>query len=222
MPTTYSFIFPTSQEEAGNIYAILYSPSTGSPFQGVNVPNLVEDSSRPQPPLNHTGQIVSETDEIIRSLGEAEHEEEDSELSSDEDVEEENLILPFNRNQAAITKQLEVRLAHELQQTVPRLFGIQALLEQLGGNVPQSSQLQELHHVSHSILTYLQSLPVPLETGPVPAPITSSTHVKETNTNPASQANSAQPRNNTSEKKRTLVPPSPERSQKRKRSTATF
>ncbi|KIJ44457.1 hypothetical protein M422DRAFT_252062 [Sphaerobolus stellatus SS14] len=189
-----------SQEEAGNTYAILYSPSTGSPFQGVNVPNLVEDSSHPQPPLNHTGQIVSETDEIIRSLGEAEHEEEDPELSSNEDVEEENLILPFHRNQAAITKQLEVCLAHEHKQTVPRLFGIQALLEQLGGN----------------------SLPVPLETGPVPATITSSTHVKETNTNPASQANSTQPCNNTSEKKRTLVPPSPEQSQKRKRSTATF
>ncbi|KIJ39177.1 hypothetical protein M422DRAFT_258067 [Sphaerobolus stellatus SS14] len=213
MQAPYAFLFPQTQEEACRIHTTLYGPSAGQSFEGILLPTLVDDPTRPEPLINHSGRIVCETDEIIDSFGENESEGE----SEDED---EMLVIDtelLERNKSAVTKQLQVRLNHEHQHTVPKLFGIQALLHQLGPNVAKSPHLQELHELSHSLSEYLNSLPI--ETT---AKASSTSSVQNIETKPTQPKIPSGQLSKAPVKRTALVPPSPERSQKRKRSTAIF
>ncbi|KIJ48272.1 hypothetical protein M422DRAFT_45463 [Sphaerobolus stellatus SS14] len=229
MKTSYTFIFPSMQEEAEKIFSTLYSPSrlincdTGA-MNGVPKPTLVEDGSRPQPPINYVGEIASQTVEVIQSLGE----EVDEESDGDEDrTDGEVFIINTStslrdQNEAAIAKQLQSWLSHELQHTVPKLFGIQSILQQCGPSLVRNPALQELEDIAISLAKYLRSLPavqVESETEGLPKPGSSGTAV-----NTEKKTEGAIPKTSvaTTHKRSALVPPSPERNQKCKRSTGIF
>ncbi|KIJ36909.1 hypothetical protein M422DRAFT_260533 [Sphaerobolus stellatus SS14] len=221
MQTQYSFIFPKSQEEAAKIYEMIYTPSSTQSFEGIRIPALVVDASRPLPPSNHSGNISSETDELIMSLGEVEDgsegDDNNSQLGEEElDVFETKFL---EQNQAAIMQQNQSRLAHELQQVVPRLYGIQSLLHQLGPGVVVNSQLKELGEISSSLATYLQSLPTVPQPGPGSSDQMVSSASKQDSTN---QNANCTLKEKSREKRPAVIPPSPERAQKRKHSTGIF
>ncbi|KIJ47382.1 hypothetical protein M422DRAFT_248771 [Sphaerobolus stellatus SS14] len=121
------------------------------------VPTLINDPQRASPPSNVSADIVSDAEEVIEQLVK-ERGVLDEELVDDEEEEFEGAKLS-EQNQSAIQCQLQGRLAHELQQTLPRLFRIHALLQQLGSSKGPSSHLQELREVSTLILKNLDALP---------------------------------------------------------------
>lgn len=64
----------------------------------------------------------------------------------------------MQNNEAAVLAQVSSCLAFEVQYILPKLYGIQSLLHQLGLSANRNPNLEELRKVSKSLASYLETL----------------------------------------------------------------
>ncbi|KIJ35569.1 hypothetical protein M422DRAFT_262151 [Sphaerobolus stellatus SS14] len=213
MQTPHSFIYLQSEEQARQIYSTLFIPPTmdiGS-ISPNNPPKMVNHLL---PPIrNHIGGAV---DEIIQTFGEEEGNEvlDEQEMSSEEefDTDNDDLHAPED-SKKAIAHQLENRLSHEVRSVLPKLHGIHSLLKETGSSLVVSPEVQELLQVSASIRDLLEQ---PGDTDAILRPSQGRAKRPRTPEKKIDEATAAPAA------KRHLLPPSPERAQKRKNNTGIF
>jgi len=90
MHTKYSFIFPRTEDEAASIYVKIFTNTSRMEDHHNSPPELVQETSRPPPPVNYASQIASATKDIFETLGE--EIECDSINSSDEEISNTNSL----------------------------------------------------------------------------------------------------------------------------------
>ncbi|KIJ42120.1 hypothetical protein M422DRAFT_780089 [Sphaerobolus stellatus SS14] len=227
--TPYCFIFPASKDEAAKIYTTIFTPS---PIPSQDHPDLQKDSQLPPLVQNQIASVSADIGEVISTFAEKE---EASPASESSDSEGETTTKEFDlierngiQERQAIIHQVQSRLAHDIRMVLPRLYGMHQSLKDLGSNTTDVPGIEEFLRISDAISQFQgQVVHQAVSTASTSAQISTLSH--PTSIQPMKEVAkddtqaTKEVKDNKPQKKRTLLlPPSPERNQKRKRSTALF